>query len=76
MRRHERLPADKWLGVPIPHDFYIEPRRLVGNQPALRDLYVREVLFDNPAETDHLIGRGILNRIVRPSLMLRGGIAR
>ena len=65
-RKYQRLGGDSWLGVPVPFKFYTQSRRLTGDTSALRDLYQHEVLFDDPLETDYLIGKGILTRITTP----------
>ena len=70
LRKYQRLGSDSWLGTPIPFQFYIDSRRLTGDRPALTNLYQHEVLFDDSHETEYLLGKGILARVVVPSNLL------
>ena len=69
-RKYQRLVADSWLGVPIPFKFYTQSRRLTGDFTALSALYDKEVLFDDHRETEYLIAKGILTRVLQPSSIL------
>ncbi len=66
-RKYLRLGSDSWLGVPVPFDFYIQSRRLTGDQEGLAELYRREVLVDSRDAAEDLIARGILVRITAPA---------
>ena len=70
LRKYQRLGSDSWLGTPIPFKFYIDSRRLAADTPALTNLYRHEALFDDPNETEYLLGQRILARIVVPSNLL------